>query len=99
MSLPVQLPSLTSVESKGKPNWLSAVTASETYIRPASVGSNLSKASRCSGMDVTGVFYSVSKFNKIAIQGTPQMAVEKEAICLSRVYSYYYKYNLPLFYV
>ena len=24
------------------------------------------------------------------------MAVDKEAICLSRVYSYYYKYNLPL---
>ena len=28
------------------------------------------------------------RFNKIAIQGTPQMAVEKEAISLSRVYSY-----------
>ena len=25
-------------------------------------------------------------FNKIAIQGTPQMAVDKEAISLSRVY-------------
>ena len=40
------------------------------------------------------------RFNKIAIQGTPQMAVDKEAlICLSRVYSYYFKYNFPLFYV
>ena len=39
------------------------------------------------------------RFNKIAIQGTPQMAVDKEAICLSRVYSYYYKCNLPFLYV
>ena len=38
-------------------------------------------------------------FNKIAIQGAPQMAVDKEAISLSRVYSYYSKCNLPLFYV
>ena len=38
-------------------------------------------------------------FNKIAIQGAPQMAVDKEAISLSRVYSYYPKCNLPLFYV
>ena len=36
-------------------------------------------------------------FNKIAIQGTPQMAVDKEAIRLSRVYSYDSKFNLPLF--
>ena len=35
-----------------------------------------------------------NKINKIAIQGTPQMAVDKEAICLSRVYSYYPKCNL-----
>ena len=41
-----------------------------------------------------------TRFNKIAIQGTPQMAVDKEAlICLSRVYSYYFKCNVPLFYV
>ena len=40
-----------------------------------------------------------NRFNKIAIQGAPQMAVDKEAISLSRVYSYYSKYNLPLFYV
>ena len=41
-----------------------------------------------------------TRFNKIAIQGTPQMAVtvDKEAlICLSRVYSF--KCNFPLFYV
>ena len=31
------------------------------------------------------------RFNKIAIQGAPQMAVDKEAISLSRVYSYYSK--------
>ena len=37
--------------------------------------------------------------NKIAIQGEPQMAVDKEAIRLSRVYSYYSKCNMPLFYV
>ena len=43
---------------------------------------------------------SLTRFNKIAIQGTPPMAVDKEAlICLSRVYSYYFKCNFPLFYV
>ena len=42
----------------------------------------------------------LTRFNKIAIQETPQMAVDKEAlICLSRVYSYYFKCNFPLFYV
>ena len=41
----------------------------------------------------------LTRFNKIAIQGTPQMAVDKEAICVSRVYSYYLKCNFPLFYV
>ena len=42
----------------------------------------------------------LTRFNKIAIQGTAQMAVDKEAlICLSRVYSYYFKCNFPLFYV
>ena len=45
------------------------------------------------------VFMDLTRFNKIAIQGTPQMAVDKEAICLSRVYSYYPKCNFPLFYV
>ena len=30
----------------------------------------------------------LTRFNKIAIQGTLQMAVDKEAISLSRVYSY-----------
>ena len=38
-------------------------------------------------------------FNKIAIQGAHQMAVDKEANSLSRVYSYYSKFNLRLFYV
>ena len=38
-------------------------------------------------------------FNNIAIQGTPQMAVDKEDIGLSRVYSYYSTCSLPLFYV
>ena len=45
------------------------------------------------------VVHNLTRFNKIAIQGTPQMAVDKEAICLSRVYSYYPKCNFPLFYV
>ena len=40
-----------------------------------------------------------SRFNKIATQGAPQMAVDKEANSLSRVYSYYSKFNLRLFYV
>ena len=30
----------------------------------------------------------LTRFNRIAIQGTPQMAVDTEAISLSRVYSY-----------
>ena len=38
-------------------------------------------------------------FKKIATQGAPQMAVDKEANSLSRVYSYYSKFNLRLFYV
>ena len=42
----------------------------------------------------------LTSFNKIAIQGTPHMAVDKEAIiCLSRVYSNYFKCNFPLCYV
>ena len=41
----------------------------------------------------------LTRFNRIAIQGAPQMAVDKEAISLSRVYSYYSKCNIPLFYV
>ena len=41
----------------------------------------------------------LTRFNKIAIQGTSQMTVDKEVISLSRVYSYYSKYNLPSFYV
>ena len=56
----------------------------------------------CHGDKLDGTFYEpelLTRFNKIAIQGTPQMAVDKEAICLSRVYSYYPKCNFPLFYV
>ena len=41
----------------------------------------------------------LTRFNKIATQGAPQMAVDKEANSLSRVYSYYSKFNLLLFYV
>ena len=52
----------------------------------------------CVGVRV-GVTCNTTRFNKISTQGTPQMAVDKEAICLSRVYSYYYKCNIPLFYV
>ena len=47
----------------------------------------------------TSVYHFLTRFNKIAIQGAPQMAVDKEAIRLSRVYSFYSKCNLPLFYV
>ena len=35
----------------------------------------------------TTTMHYLTRFNKIAIQGTPQMAVDKEAISLSRVYS------------
>ena len=31
----------------------------------------------------------LTRFNKTAIQGTPQMAIDKEAISLSKDYSYY----------
>ena len=41
----------------------------------------------------------LTRFDKIATQGAPQMAVDKEANSLSRVYSYYSKFNLRLFYV
>ena len=41
----------------------------------------------------------LTRFNKIATQGAPQMALDKEANSLSRVYSYYPKFNLRLFYV
>ena len=41
----------------------------------------------------------LTRVNKIAIQGSHQMAVDKKANSLSRVYSYYPKCNLPLFYV
>ena len=40
---------------------------------------------------VTLSLHCLTRFNKIAIQGTPQMAVDKEAISLSRVYSYDFK--------
>ena len=36
-------------------------------------------------LDISILFQE--RFNKIAIQGTPQMTVDKEAISLSRVYS------------
>ena len=36
----------------------------------------------------------LTRFNKIATQGAPQMAVDKEANSLSRVYSYYSKFNI-----
>ena len=38
----------------------------------------------------------LTRFNKNATQGTPQMAVDKEANSLSIVYSYYSKFNLSL---
>ena len=41
--------------------------------------------------------YFSTRFNKIATQGAPQMAVDKEANSLSRVYSYYSKFNLRFF--
>ena len=53
----------------------------------------------CYAVHVNALSTELTRFNKIAIQGAPQMAVDKEAISLSRVYSYYYKCNLPLFYV
>ena len=55
----------------------------------------------CSGAANRNTFVRgyLTRFNKIATQGAPQMAVDKEANSLSRVYSYYSKFNLCLFYV
>ncbi len=53
---------------------------------------------KCS-QDNTDYQQDLTRFNKIATQGAPQMAVDKEANSLSRVYSYYSKFNLRLFYV
>ena len=50
-------------------------------------------------VSLAGVLQDLTRFNKIATQGAPQMAVDKEANSLSRVYSYYSKFNLRLFYV
>ena len=63
------------------------------------VGSDCASGSATAAQPIPGVLVDLTRLNKIAIQGTPQMVVNKEAICLSRVYSYYYKCNLPLFYV
>ena len=46
-----------------------------------------------------GTEVDLTRFNKIATKGAPQMAVDKEANRLSRVYFYYSKFNLCLFYV
>ena len=51
------------------------------------------------GNDMENDFSFLTRFNKIATQGAPQMAVDEEANSLSRVYSYYSKFNLRLFYV
>ena len=47
------------------------------------------------GKDQKSFWKHLTRFNKIATQGAPQMAVDKEANSLSRVYSYYSKFNLP----
>ena len=44
-------------------------------------------------------YQDLTRFNKIATQGAPQMAVDKEANSLSRVHPYYSMFNLRLFYV
>ena len=44
-----------------------------------------------------GTYKILTRLNKISIQGTPQMAVDKEATCLSAVHSYYSTCKLPLF--
>ena len=50
-------------------------------------------------IEISGTLHKdLTRFNNIAIQGTPQMAVDEEAISLSRVHSYYSKCNLPNFY-
>ena len=51
------------------------------------------------GQTTPSILVDLTRFNKIATQGAPQMAVDKEANSLSRVYSYYSKFNLCLFYV
>ena len=37
--------------------------------------------------------HNLTRFNKIAIKGKPQMAADKEAMILSRVHSYHFRCN------
>ena len=53
----------------------------------------------CCLQDALACSQDLTRFNKIATQGAPQMAVDKEANSLSRVYSYYSKFILCLFYM
>ena len=66
---------------------------------PGIISIRISRRSRTSTFLFQTNAICLTRFNKIAIQGAPQMAVDKEAISLSRVYSYYSKCYLPLFYV
>ena len=47
---------------------------------------NVRKLQEAKATDSTWM-WGLTRFNKITIQGTPQMAVDKESICLSIVYS------------
>ena len=64
-----------------------------------SCGTSFWEALLCKFTVTCSVHACLTRFNKIATQGAPQMAVDKEANSLSRVYSYYSKFNLRLFYV
>ena len=68
----------------------------QLVVTPEVVDSKINnmKENKSPGLDL-----DLTRFNKIATQGAPQMAVDKEANSLSRVYSYYSKFNLRLFYV
>ena len=106
-TLPRLSPTLTSTSSEA-PSHTTTLAVVFSYV-PSTILTSASGTPIHRNIDITICLGTVSKafsrstrFNKIykiAIQGAPQMAVDKEAISLSRVYSYYSKCNLPLCYV
>ena len=83
-----------------EPNHVVAIKQCSLVNSPSPAGQDRLLAPRCwRKVENESSATNLTRFNKIAIQGALQMAVDKEAISLSRVYSYYPKCNLPLFYV
>ena len=78
------------------PKWSPVRVLNNARLGAANARNHDSDAHQCMHASIRLI---LTRFNKIATQGAPQMAVDKEANRLSRVYSYYSKFNLRLFYV